>query len=187
VYEQVNLVVAIRDAVEDFQQHWAALLGLATSMAVQKEHWARIKALSRRFAQRTDDEYLHLRPVAQLQAELQGEIFNLIQNPLEWTHGRPSDDEQQALYDQFANQLSRRLLELTKRRVSDERHRDWQEAFAQWGRGSTPIRARIIAEDVYGQAAPVPRAAPSANANAFLREVINEVHEAAEELDIVLQ
>ena len=187
VYEQVNLVVAIRDAVEDFQDHWAAVLGLATSMAVPKEHWARIKALSRRFAQLIDDEYLYLRPVAQLQAELQEELFNLIQNPIGWSRGEPSEDEQQALYDEFANQLSRRLLELAKRRISDERHRDWQEAFAQWGRGSTVIRARIIAEDVYGQAAPVPRAAPSANANAFLREVIKEVRETAEELDIKLR
>ncbi len=187
VYEQVNLVVAIRDAVEDFQDHWTAVLGLATSMAVPKEHWARIKALSRRFAQRIDDEYLYLRPVAQLQAELQGEIFNLIQNPIDWSRGEPSEDEQQALYDEFANQLSRRLLELAKRRISDERHRDWQEAFAQWGRGSTVVRARIIAEDVYGQAAPVPRAAPSANANAFLREVIKEVRKTAKELDIELR
>jgi hypothetical protein len=182
VYEQVNLVVAIRDAVEDFQEHWAAVLGRTTSMAVTKEHWARIKALSRRFAHRIDDEYLHLRPVAQLQAELQGEIFKLIQNPVDWSHGQPSEDEQQALYDDFANRLSRRLLELAKRRVSDERHREWQEAFVQRGRGSTVVRARIIAEDIYGQAAPVPRSAPSANANALLHEVINDVRASAGEL-----
>lgn len=187
VYEQVNLIVAIRDAVEDFQDHWAAVLGLASSMAVRKEHWARIKALSRRFAQRIDDQYLHLMPVAHLQAELQAEIFNLIQNPIDWSHGQPSDDEQQALYDDFANRLSRQLLELSKRRISDERHREWQEAFAQWGRGSTVDRARIIAEDVYGQAAPVPRAAPSANANAFLREVMSTVRETAEQLEIDLR
>jgi hypothetical protein len=96
---------------------------------------------------------MHLRPVAQLQAELQGEIFNLIQNPIDWSHGEPSEDEQQAL----------------------------------WGRGSTVVRARIIAEDVYGQAVPVPRAAPSANANALLREVIKEVRETAVELDIELR
>jgi hypothetical protein len=130
---------------------------------------------------------MYLRPVAQLQAELQGEIFNLIQNPIDWSHGEPSEDEQQALYDEFANQLSRRLLELAKRRISDERHRDWQEAFGKWGPGSTVVRARIIAEDVYGQAAPVPRAAPSANANAFLREVIKEVRETAGELNIELR
>lgn len=68
----------------------------------------------------------------------------------------PTNEEQQALYEEFANRLSRCLLDRSKRRLGDERHREWRAAFAKSGPGSTVIRARILPEDVYEPAAPVP-------------------------------
>ena len=187
VYDKTNLVVAIRDAAEDFTEHWAAVLGLTPSIDVTKEHWARVKALSRRLAFRLDDEYLNLRPVAQLQAELQGELVKLVQNPLTWTRGEPSEEEKQAVLEDFVARLNRSLLDLSHRRIADDRHREWQEAFLRSGRGSTFERARIIANDIYGQAAPILRATPDTNAAAFLREVIKVVADAADQLNIQLQ
>lgn len=186
VYDKANLVVAIRDAAEEFTEHWAAVLGLATSVDITKEHWGRIKALSRRLAFRIDDEYLHLRPVAHLQAALQGELVKLVQNPLSWSHGEPTEEEKQAVLEDFVARLNNGLLGLCHRRLADERHRDWQEAFLKSGRGSTFERARIIANEIYGQAAPVPRAIPNANATNFLREVMDVVATAAEELGVQL-
>lgn len=187
VYEQHNLVVAIRDAVEDFHDAWRAILGLQSRKDVEKEHWARIKALSRRFAELGQDEYLHLRPVADLQSLLQKQMFVLIQNPIEWKGGEPSDDEKQALFETLANELSRRLLDLAQHRLSDEQYRSWQEAWRQRGAGSTRVRARIMADDIYAQAAPVPRAAPSSGGNEFLHEVIEIVRQTADEYEVELR
>lgn len=50
VYDLANLVLCILQATEQFQEHWSARLGLAYKLGVSKEHWTRIKALSRRFA-----------------------------------------------------------------------------------------------------------------------------------------
>lgn len=187
VYDKTNLVVAIRDAVEDFNEHWRAVLGLAASINVTKEHWGRVKALSRRIAFRMDDEYLHLRPVAHLQAELQGELVKLVQNPVEWSAGEPTQEERQAVLEDFVARLNNGLLDLCKRRMTDEPIREWQQAYGLNGPGSTFERARVIANEIYGRAAPIPRATPNANASAFLREVMDVVAEGARELDIGLR
>lgn len=186
VYDKANLVVAIRDAAEAFTEHWAAVLGLAASTDVEKAHWARVKALSRRLALRTADEYMQLRPVADLQADLQDELVNLVQNPRGWSAGEPSEDEKQAIFEDLVARLNRALLDLCHRRVAEERLGSWREAYAKSGRGSTFDRARLIASDVYAQAAPVPRAVPSASATSFLREVMEMVSDAASELNITL-
>jgi energy-coupling factor transporter ATP-binding protein EcfA2 len=186
VYDEMNLLVAIRDATADFQRLWRAILGLGTAPGVDKEHWARVKALSRRFANRTADEYLHLRPVAQLQGKLQEQIWLLIQSPVKWSNGHPIEEDQQAFYDEYANRVSRRLLATARRRIAEERHRDWQDAFGEAGPGSTLRRARIIADDVYAHAAPIPQAVPTSDGNAFIREVINAFRETAAELKVGL-
>src|ERR1051325_2422647 len=49
---------------------WRPMLGLEQRAGFTKEHWARIKALSRRLATRMADEYAWLRPVADLHNEL---------------------------------------------------------------------------------------------------------------------
>ena len=187
VYDKANLVVAIRDAVETFNSRWAAVLGRATWKDIQKEHWGRVKALSRRLAFRMDDEYLHLSPVADLQADMQGELVKLVQNPVRWTHGEPSEAEKQAVLEDFVARLNRQLLELCRRRMTDDCLREWQDAYSKNGKGSTSERARIIANDIYAKAAPIPRAIPSQNGNIFPHDVIGAVKNAAIELDIPLQ
>lgn len=187
VYDKANLVVAIRDAAEDFNEHWKAVLGLTGSIDVSKAHWGKVKALSRRIAFRMDDEYLQLRPVAHLQAELQGELVKLVQNPLHWSAGEPTHEERQAVLEELVARLNSGLLDLCKRRMTDDPIRSWQQAYGLSGRGSTFERARLIANDIYEQAAPVPRATPNANASEFLREVIEVVAEEARALDIKLQ
>jgi hypothetical protein len=149
---------------------------------MQKEHWTRIKALSRRLATPGwGDEYDTLKPVADLRKQLQDQIYLLIQNPILWVGDEPKDDEKQQTYEALASNVSRRMLELASRRVRVERHSDWQNAYYQTGRGSTFVRANIIANQVYDRAAPIPDVTPSPNRNQFLREVNSEVEAAAEE------
>lgn len=187
VYDRTNLVVAVRDAVQGFHDYWSALLGRTASLEVQKAHWGSIKALSRRFAVMNEEEYRSYHPVADLQAWLQGQAWLTIQSPVSWTAGEPSDDEKQAVYDDLANRLSERMLDLAHQRIFEERNQDWIEAFGRSGKGSTAERARIIAERIYATAAPIPQSTPAPHQNEFLHDVIELVRATAAELDIDLR
>lgn len=187
IYDRTNLVVAVRDAVQGFHTHWDAILGRASSPDVEKAHWATVKALSRRFAVMNQDEYRNLHPVADLQAWLQDQAWLMIQSPVAWTAGEPSIDEKQALYDELANRLSERMLDLAHERLFSERSAEWVDAYLRSGKGSTFDRARIIAEQIYATAAPVPQATPAPHQNEFLHQVIEIVRTTAADMDVELR
>ena len=94
----------------------------------------------------------------------------------------PTEEERQTRYDALADNLSGRLLALSTRRVWRERIKDWERAYQESGRGSTFVRARIIGNDIYEPAAPVPDVTPTPDRNQFLKEVVGEVEGAAEEI-----
>lgn len=186
VYDRANLVLAVREAAESFHELWQARLGLAYNPQVPKEHWTRIKALSRRFAEGWDDEYDRLKPVAELKRELEEQIYRMLQQPLRWVGGVPTDDDKQLIIDEFANAIAKEVQDLSSRRIDNERRASWREAFAQQGTGSTFVRARIISSEVYDRAAPVPNVTPSPDQNTFLHEVGSLVDSVAEKLSIEL-
>ena len=182
VYDRMNLVLAVRSAAAAFQEAWRPLLGLESRPGFAKEHWTRVKALNRRLAAMGKDHYDTLMPVADLRRELQERIYVFIQSPLRWEGPEPTEEEMQTKYDALADNLSGRLLALATRRVWRERIKDWERAYQESGRGSTFVRARIIGNDVYEPAAPVPDIVPTLDRNQFLKEVVGEVEGAAEEI-----
>lgn len=152
-----------------------------------KEHWTRIKALSRRFAEQWADQCDTLMPVADLHRELKESIYLFMQSPVDWKGASPTDDEKQQIFDSFADAISSRVLGISTRRVGEERVPMWQKAFNESDRGSTLVRAAIIADEVYAQAAPVPTVAPTPDRNRFLHEIIEAVEGAAIECEVVLR
>ncbi len=182
VYDRMNLVLGVQAGASSFHATWRPMLGLEQRAGFAKEHWARIKALSRRLATGMADEYAWLRPVADLRKELVERLYVFIQNPLRWEGDEPSDEEKQQIYDTFADAIGRRLHELSSRRVWKERASEWQDAYDKRGSGSTFVRARIIGDRIYDPAAPVPDVTPSPDRNQFLHEVEAEVAAAAEEV-----
>ena len=187
VYDRMNLVLAIRKATDAFHEAWRPRLGLAFKPGAQKEHWTRVKALSRRLAMGWADEYDTLRPVADLRKELVEGIYVFVQNPLRWEGREPSDDQKQDRFDVLADNLGTRLLSVCTRRVWHERGLQWHDAYYQRGTGSTFVRARIIGHEIYEPAAPVPDATPSPDRNQFLRDVISEAEQAVLEVNAVLE
>jgi hypothetical protein len=187
VYDRMNLVLAVRGAAEAFQNGWQPRLGLAHKPEIPKEHWTRVKALSRRLATGMADEYDTLRPVADLRKELVERMYVFIQNPVSWEGPEASDDERQQIYDTLADNLAKRALRLATQRVWSEHTSEWQNAYDKSGKGSTFVRARIIANDIYGPAAPIPDVTPSPDRNQFLHEVVGEVDAAAKEIGVVLK
>jgi hypothetical protein len=71
--------------------------------------------------------------------------------------------------------------------VWHERAGQWQDAYDKHGTGSTFVRARIIGDEIYEPAAPVPDVTPSPDRNQFLHEVIAEVEKAASDTGAVLK
>ena len=188
VYDRMNLVLAIRAAAEAFHEAWRTRLGLKSKPGFAKEHWTRVKALSRRLATGWADEYDTLRPIADLRKELVERIYVFVQSPLRWTSDpEPADDEKQTCFDAFADNLGRRLLQVCTRRMWHERAAQWRDAYDKHGTGSTFVRARIIGDEIYEPAAPVPDVTPSLDRNRFLRQVITEVEKAADETSSVLE
>lgn len=187
VYDRMNLALAIRSAAGAFQEAWRPLLGLENKPGFTKEHWTRVKALNRRLAAMGKDEYDTLRPVADLRKELRDRIYVFIQNPLQWDGPEPTEEEMQTKFDALADNLSGRLLALTTRRVWHERIKDWERAYQKAGKGSTFVRARIIGNEIYEPAAPIPDVTPSPDRNQFLREVVAEVEGAAKQIGALVR
>ncbi len=182
VYDRMNLALAIREAADQFHQAWHLRLS-----GPNKEHWARVKALSRRLANGWSDQYDNLMPVSDLHKQLGERIYVTIQEPIRWEGGEPDKDSKQQTYDDFSSRLTGRLLELATQRLWIKRSDQWQKAFNQSGKGSTSDRAKIIAEEIYDKAAPVPDPTPSPDQNEFLHEVLALVEETCEELNIRLK
>ncbi|MDE0669701.1 MAG: hypothetical protein OXI48_11835 [bacterium] len=187
VYDRMNLVLAIRSAADAFHEKWRPRLGLESKPGFTKEHWTRVRALSRRLGTGMADEYDTLRPIADLRKELVQRIYVFVQNPLGWEGPEPTEAEKPDTFDAFADNLARRLLEVCTRRVRDERAEQWQDAYFKHGIRSTFVRARIIGDEIYRLAAPVPDATPSPDRNQFLRDIVAEVERAAEETNARLE
>ncbi|MEF9386527.1 hypothetical protein V4890_12995 [Ralstonia solanacearum species complex bacterium KE056] len=186
-YDRMNLGLAVERAAETFRNAWRPRLGLTVKQGVEKEHWTRVKALSRRLATGIADEYDNLKPVADLKQQLQQRLYVLLQNPVSWQGPEPDDDAKQHLYDAIAEELSSRLVALASRRMRAERLADWRSAFDESGPGSTFRRAELIAGQIYDRAAPIPDVAASPDRNAFLQEVAEATREAADSVGAALQ
>ena len=187
VFDRMNLSLAVTEAAKAFHTRWRGLLGLDMNPDAPKEHWTRVKALTRRLAEGWTDQYDSLQPVADLRNQLQVQLYLMVQRPVRWEGGEPDNDEKQALIDTMSNAITNKLIELTRRRLAEDVRLGWQEAYAQHGRGSSFTRARIIAADVYDRGAPIPTVSASPDQNRFLKDVASLVAEVAEQLDMILE
>lgn len=182
VFDRMNLSLAVMEASKSFHARWRGLLGLENNPDAPKEHWTRVKALTRRLAEGWEGQYGTLQPVADLRFQLQMQVYLMLQRPVRWEGGEPDDDERQAVIDSMSNAVTKKLIDLTRRRIVEDVRLGWQEAYAQAGRGSTFERARIIANDVYDRGAPIPTVSASPDQNRFLKDVAALITEVADGL-----
>ncbi|MEI6196861.1 MAG: hypothetical protein WCS42_21300, partial [Verrucomicrobiota bacterium] len=85
VYDLSNLIIAIPQAMSAFRDPWRGRLHLSSRPTASPEHWTRIKALSRRFAELDQTEYDTLRPVADFIARLIEHVTVVLSTPLRWS------------------------------------------------------------------------------------------------------
>jgi hypothetical protein len=179
-YDKANLVLAITAATRTFHRRWNARLGQSYEADTDKEHWTRVKALNRRFAEGSADQYDTLRPSAELRELLKDEIYRTLESPLGWTGDKPADEAQiDAIVNNFSKAIAMRLFEPIRNRLSLDPLRTWQNAYALHGTGSTFVRARQIASEILARKVPVPGATPSPDQNEFLHTIIGAIDDAA--------
>lgn len=179
-YEFKGLEIAMHDAIDAFRDPWKARLGISYHDAIAKEHWTRVKALSRRLANGWADEYDNLMPVADLEARLREEASKWLDRPAGWNPQPQSDEDREAALDKIRQAVQRRISQLSKHRLRDEQVASWRTAFDHSGLGSAARRARTI-DTIHQAAAPSMSAAMNQDARDFLNKLYEILQEAIEE------
>lgn len=172
IYDPMGVSFAVQDAVSKFQSVWKARLGLTSNASARKEHWTRIKALTKRIGNELSLEYDTLRPLADLHSRLLESISRYLDEP----SGAPADvDEAERAKMRIRRIVSAQLLTLTKERLIERELSGWRDAYIkEVGIGSTHRRALRIAA-LYEKAAPLPQAAMTEGARVFLTEIVDVV------------
>lgn len=179
IYEFNGLEIAMRDAIDGFREPWRARLGLSYHDGIAKEHWTRVKALTRRFANGWADEYDTLRPVSDLLSRLQEEASKWLERPVEW-EGSSNDEQREVALDKIRQSVFSRLSQLTRRRLKDEPIAEWRTAFDFSGTGSG-MRRSLVIDGINEGAAPHLSAAMRDDAREFLSKLYGLLQEAIEE------
>ena len=162
VYDLANLVLGVTQAARLFHASWDKRL--------PAEHWTRIKALTRRLGYLGEDQYDTLQPVAELIGVLQEQARTFIVSPRSWEPETPTEDERQSAVNLLSQEFFRRLHALVADRLWAARLHEWQVAYDRRGSGSGAIRRNDV-RGINGVAAPIPGAAPTPDATAFLDAV----------------
>ena len=177
VYDVTNLILCVPRAMADFREPWRARLRLPSSSNILPEHWTRIKALSRRFAELGKIEYLSMRPVADFIARLMENISVFLASPVRWEPENAPEEMKRQVANEIAVQIFSELHGLGTQRLFHDRVKDWVAAYSHRGTGSTVERARDI-DAIYSEAAPIPSQAGDETASKFIAE-LNHVVKAA--------
>ena len=169
-YNISRLELALRDATDGFKSPWRGRLGLDYYEGIPKEHWGRVKALCRRIANRWDDEYNGLRPVADLVRQLQNSISLWLDHPSNWTRVPSDEDEGQAAINEIRQRVFSRIHSLSEERLIASRGRGWRTAFGFSGSGSSRDRALEMSR-IYEAAAPSISSNPDERTQEFLNQI----------------
>lgn len=177
VYDDSNLVLNIQKAGMAFHNPWEAKLSLKHDSRVRPEHWARIKALTRRLGDMHKNEYNGLQPVADLIDRFQTHLYLFVENPISWDPGHAPEDMKHAAIDNISQELDTRLHEFFSERLFTDQIINWHQAYSHRGTGSTKIRAYDVRE-IYNDAAPIPGEVPDSQSSTFVKEIKNILQEA---------
>jgi len=170
VFGVTGLELALRDAVDGFLRPWEARLGFGYRDGIQKEHWSRVKALSRRLAMGWGNEYDNLRPVADLVSQLQEQISRWLDSPMGWTRLPQTLAEREAALDQIRRAVFQELHKLVERRLASERMLDWRQAY-NYRHGQSALKRAHKVREIYQTGAPQISSAMPPPAREFLEEI----------------
>ncbi len=182
VYSTPNLAIALESAMRAFHERWEALLGLEYHPTISREHWARIKALSRRLAEMTANEYSDLRPVADMIKFINVSMVEYIEKPKSWEPRYASVDLRDATISLLAQRITDRLHEFAARQLWTTKTAEWMIAYQRRYAGSTRVRAQDI-KGIYDVGAPIPTEVAPIEREKFLGEVQQLFRDALQDME----
>lgn len=151
IYDETLLMMYMQSGLQEFRDIWRGQLGLAYRPGTRRQHWTRIKALSRWIGYLGTREYSDLRPASDFASSVKVQTYKFLVNEVQW--GSPELDD--ATVNRVAREISAGLERLARSQIIDNCIPSWQQAYSQYsGPGSTLLRARHI-DTMYSQAAPV--------------------------------
>lgn len=155
IYDGTSVILPIQSGVRDFYKHWDGKLGFLHNKSL-KEHWTRIKALSRRLAELGEDEYDDLKPIADLITCIRESVYKaIVDNPKAWINPNVDEELKQEVKDSIASHFNKNLYELINVRMWEMQLANWVIAYERKGTGSTLVRANDI-KSIYKSTIPVP-------------------------------
>ena len=153
IYDLARLDLYLRDAADGFKRPWLARLGIEFDNATEKVHWARIKALTRRIANRWRDWYGDLKPKADFISHIQTCLSRWLDVPKGWTREPRTEAEGKEKINEIRREVSERVHALATRRLVESHLPAWRSAYLCSGPGSTWERATEM-KGIYDAAAP---------------------------------
>jgi hypothetical protein len=179
-YLEHKLPLGVQAGLKTYHQTWRALLGLEARPDVPKEHWARIKAMTRHIGYLGKDEYFHLKPAANLVDRLIQQISRYLDKPHRWEPRDVDDEVRQAAIGRVKNKVYTGLLDLSRDLMIARRSSDWQAAYGFSGAGSSVKRAQAVRQILEAAAPPTedPYGAGGEDIFATIQGIVSEaVHE----------
>ena len=153
VYEITKLVTGVQRAILEFHEDWSARFGTTWKKGIDKQHWTRIRALSRRCANNSD-HYAELNPGEDLSSKLLTQVKALFEFPKRWEHHTPENAEADAKISKLTQEVGLRVRAMVADRMYPTRTTEWGKAYNESGPRSASRRANIIAGEIYTKAAP---------------------------------
>ncbi|WP_409250666.1 hypothetical protein V1502_10855 [Bacillus sp. SCS-153A] len=155
IYNGMITSLAIKKAADEFYKRWNSILDLSTDKSL-KQHWTRVQALSRRFAELGEDVYDGLSPTADAIMMLREYLFtSIINKPVNWTAPQATEEMKQSSIDLIATDFAVKLYSFILDKMWDDQSTEWQQAYNRNGTGSTKVRARDI-QTIYKNTMPEP-------------------------------
>lgn len=170
-FDLTNLTIGLKSGLEDFHNPWRARIGLSRWMDIKQEHWATIKALTRRLGELGKNEYDDLKPVADLIKTLRERVYRFISRPLRFDPIVTNDEMQNQAIGNIAKEVDKRLHDYVESILFKDRVSEWYKAYIYRGKGSTLLRSQDI-KIIFDVSAPIPNEIPSIDSNKFITELI---------------
>lgn len=141
-YDFELLAPYLSDATAELRRTWAG--SIQGEGGVRPAPWQTQKAFTYRMIWR-HDEYKDLKPIAEFTDRLITKLGHFLSKPLSWPD-EISESHKKECLDRLKQEVSRQILAYVRNDLLNEEHDKWQNAADQSGKGSTPIRRRIIME-----------------------------------------
>ena len=177
-YEIYPLLYKIQNAAKKFHHIWDGYL-FGTS-EIQKAHFAKIKALSRRLGHGWENEYKELKPIANFWDSFNSQISSYLNSPVKIKPSNPYEVDIQNKIDVLKQMVSNEIYKYAIERIKNDMIANWQESYDNYfGKGSAARRADRI-KTIYDDTVPIPENEISESTNTFVKDIINIIKEKLE-------